>query len=180
MDEVTNLAAVVKTTLETAKQIQHEVHAFELPPPEGATAPSEMVFPFTIIKNTRKYIERIGHQINGTYGSGCYDACSVMLRRLIETLIIECFESFGIQDKIKNPNGDYMFLSDLISKMLSESKWVLGRSTKKALPKLKDIGDLSAHSRRYLAQRDDIDRLIPDIRAVVQELIILANLQHTK
>jgi hypothetical protein len=41
---------------------------------------------------------------------------------------------------------------------------------------MKNVGDLSAHNRRYNAHREDIDKLIPDLRVVVQELLTLAGL----
>ncbi len=108
---------------------------------------------------------------------GWYDACAVMIRRLIETLIIESFEKASIADKIKNDNGDFLYLKDLIAKCLSETCWNLGRGCKQALPKLKDIGDKSAHSRRFNAQRGDLDPLLKDVREVVQELIYLSGLK---
>jgi hypothetical protein len=76
-----------------------------------------------------------------------------MMRRLIETLIIEAFEHHGIAHKIKNPVGDFLHLADLVAATLSESTWNLGRNAKKALPKLKEMGDQSAHSRRFVARR---------------------------
>lgn len=99
-----------------------------------------------------------------------------MMRRLLETLIIECFESFGIAEKIKNSHGDFLMLDGLIKKTLSEQNWNLGRETRKALPKLKSIGDRSAHNRRYNAYRQDIEGLLTDFRVVCQELLYLANL----
>lgn len=168
---------IVKASLEIAKSIQGEVPSVRTPPPEGALSTSEMVFPHSLVKNTRGYIERITHQINGSYESGWYDACAVMLRRLIETLIIETFEYHKLEDKIKNSDGNYLFLKDLISITLNESSWTLGRDAKRALPRLKDIGDKSAHSRRFIAHRADIDKVIPDLRVVVQELVFLAQLQ---
>src|SRR5271169_6741499 len=100
-----------------------------------------------------------------------------MIRRLIETLIIEAFEKHKIDSQIKDGQGNFLFLSGLIPATLNETSWNLGRNTRKALPKLKDLGDLSAHSRRYNAIREDIDALIPDIRIVVQELLYLASLK---
>ena len=100
-----------------------------------------------------------------------------MMRRLIETLIIECFESHNISQNIKNQNGDFYYLSDLINRTLNETCWNLGRNTKRSLPKLKDIGDQSAHSRRFNAVREDIDKIIPQFRSVTQELTYLANLK---
>jgi len=61
--------------------------------------------------------------------------------------------------------------------MLAERTWNLSRNTKQALPKLKDVGDKSAHSRRYVAQRGDIQPLLTDIRTVVQELTYLSGLR---
>lgn len=145
-----------------------------LPPEGGLEAIGQPVIPFTLLRGTRGYLERIAHQINGTYSNGWYDACAVMIRRLIETLIIEVFEKYTIAHKIQNQNGDFYYLSDLISKTLSESAWNLSRDVKIALPKLKDIGDKSAHSRRFNAVRNDIDKINSEIRAVVQALVYLA------
>ncbi|RBP48370.1 hypothetical protein DFR28_10899 [Arenicella xantha] len=100
-----------------------------------------------------------------------------MIRRLIETLIIESFEKNNISHTIKNQTGDFFYLSDLISKTLTESSWNLSRNARQALPKLKDIGDKSAHSRRFNAVRNDIDKINPQIRVVVQELVYLAGLK---
>lgn len=148
-----------------------------LPPEGGLEAIGQAVIPFTLVRGTRGYIERIAHQINGTYTNGWYDSCAVMIRRLIETLIIEAFENQNIAGSIKNKRGDFLYLSDLISKTLSEPTWNLGRDTRQALPKLKDIGDKSAHSRRFNAVRHDIDKINPQIRVVVQELVYLSALK---
>lgn len=167
----------VQIALKIAKRIQDEVPRFERPPSETAVSPSEMVFPHSLVKGTRDYIEKIAYQINGAYGNGWYDACAVMLRRLIETLIIEAFEYHKIADKIKNENGDYLYLNNLITKTLSEPSWTLGRIARTKLRSLKDLGDQSAHSRRFIAHREDVDRISNDIRTVVQELVYLATLK---
>lgn len=65
----------------------------------------------------------------------------------------------------------------LISRTMSCKEWNLSRNTKRSLPKLKDIGDKSAHSRRFVAHRGDMERIIPDLRVVVQELIYVADLK---
>jgi len=135
------------------------------------------VISIVLVKNTRGYIEKISNQINGCYEKGWYDACAVMIRRLIETLIIEVFEKHNLSSSIKDGNGDYYFLRDLITLLLNDTSWSLGRNVKTALPHLKDIGDKSAHSRRYNAQRDDIDKIKSGLRDVVQELIYLSGLK---
>jgi hypothetical protein len=131
----------------------------------------------SLVRGTRGYIERVANQIKEAYENGWYDACAVMLRRLVETLIIEAFETHTIAAKIQNENGDFLYLRDLIDKTLEETAWNPGRNVKQALPKLKDIGDKSAHSRRYIAQRGDIQPLLTDIRPVVQELLYIASLK---
>jgi len=131
-----------------------------------------------MVQRTRGYIERVVYQINGAYENGWFDACAVMMRRLLETLIIECFEAHKIASKIKDPRtGDFYYLSDLVAKAVNESTWNLGRNTKRGLPRLKAIGDQSAHSRRYNAHREDIDKLLADFRTACQELIYLAKLK---
>jgi hypothetical protein len=161
----------------TAKAIHADLADQIGPPEEGRLASGQQVVLMSLVRGTRTYIERIANQINGAYENGWYDACAVMLRRLIETLIIETFEHHGLVAKIQNGSGDFLYLRDLIDRTLAETSWNLGRNTKQALPKLKDIGDKSAHSRRYTAQRGDIQPLLSDIRTVVQELIYLSNLK---
>lgn len=169
---------VAKFALDLAKQIQQDAPAIYLPPSEGSKPKSEMVLRHSHVNKTRGYIEKVVYQINGSYEHGWYDACAVMIRRLVETLIIETFEYHKISDKIKNPStGEFYYLKDLISLTISEKSWNLGRTTKKYLPQMKNIGDQSAHSRRYIAHRSDIDEVIPLLRIIVQELIFLSQLK---
>jgi hypothetical protein len=168
----------VKAIVDLVKKLRAEAPKRFVPPSEGTRPLNEFVLPHALVKGTRGYIERVVFQINGCYEKGWFDGCAVMMRRLIETLIIECFEKHRIADKIKNaPNGDFLFLRDLIDKLLQEPTWNLGRNAKQALSKLKDVGDQSAHSRRFNAHREDIDKIAQDFRTVCQELIYLAGLK---
>jgi hypothetical protein len=167
----------MESALRGIRQLRDGVRERNPPPEEGAPSADEPVVYFSLVRNTRGYIERVVHQINGAYTHGWYDACAVMVRRLVETLIIETFEEHKIADKIKTPKDDFLYLRDLISATLAETSWNLSRNTKQALPRLKDVGDLSAHSRRFIAQRQDIDKLMSDLRIVVQELVTLARLK---
>ena len=168
---------LAKVALTAAKAIQNEVPKRGAPPDEGLEPESEQVIAFSLARGTRGYIEKIVNQVNGCYESGWFDACAVMIRRLVETLIIETYEHHGIADTIKNPNGDFFYLSDLIDSASSETTWNLSRNAKAALPRLKSVGDLSAHSRRFIAHRSDIDTIITDLRVVIQELTYLAGLK---
>ena len=168
---------VAKSLVEIARSIQQEVPKRGRPPEEGILPDSEQVLPHSIVRGTRGYIEKVVLQINGCYEYGWFDACAVMMRRLIETLIIEAFEAHGLADRIKSPAGDFLYLRDLIDRTLAENTWNLGRNTKQALQRLKSLGDRSAHSRRYNAHRRDVEKGIDDLRDVVQELVYLAHLK---
>ena len=167
----------IESALIGVRQLRDSIRAKNPPPEEGAPSPEEPVIYFSLVRNTRWYLERLVHQINGSYCGGWYDACAVMIRRLVETLIIEVFEKHGTESKIKSTAGDFFYLRDLINALMEEKTWNLSRNAKTALPKLKEVGDLSAHSRRFIAQRQDIDKLIGDLRVVVQELVLLAHLK---
>lgn len=161
-----------------AKDLRDLIPQSFVPPSDGVKSKTEMVLANSFVKNTRGYIERVVQQINGSFEQGWYDCCAVMIRRLLETLIIESFEKYGIASKIKDTRtNDFFFLSELIPLTLSEASWNLSRNTKQAMPKLKSIGDLSAHCRRYNAHRSDIDNITQDLRVVTQELIYLAGLK---
>jgi hypothetical protein len=167
----------VRNIIATAKAIHDDLSVELGPPEEGLLSATQPVILMSLVRGTRGYIERIANQINGTYASGWYDSCAVMIRRLVETLIIEAFEHHKIVSKIQNSNGDFLYLRDLVDATLKETTWNLGRNAKQALPKLKDVGDKSAHSRRFLAQRGDIQPILADIRVVVQELLFVAELK---
>jgi len=171
------MSTIPRNSFNAAKAIQEEIHRQLGPPDEGLRAQSQRVLPISIVRGTRGYIEKVANQVNGCYEKGWYDACAVMLRRLLETLIIESFEHHGLALKIKNSTGDFFHLRDLINAALNETSWNLSRNCKQSMPRLKDVGDKSAHSRRYNAHRGDIDPLLADVRLVVQEFVYLASLK---
>ena len=134
---------------------------------------SNTLFPLEILNNSRGYIVNIGHQASECYNSELYDACLVMVIKLLETLIIECFERYSVEEKIKGKDNHYYYLNDLINKFLIEDKWSINRNTSKSLPKIKSLGDLSAHNRRFSAKRGDIDNIRIDLRIIIEDLIHL-------
>lgn len=160
--------------LELKKTIDENIK----PPSAIAVSRSEPVLYMSLVSGTRDYIERVAHQANGCYAEGWYDASAVMLRRLLETLIIECFEAHKIADRINDQSGNYYFLRDLVDRLVAEPTWTLGRNVKNVLPKLKELGDKSAHSRRFNAHREDLDKVLDALRDTVQELVSLAQFRR--
>jgi hypothetical protein len=138
---------------------------------------SDSVIPKELVSGTKNYLIDVVRQINGCYDADFFDAAGVMMRRLIETLIIEVYEYKRITGKIKDSAGNYLMLNDLIKEILKEPTITLGRNAKKGLGDAKWLGDQSAHNRRFLANQPDIDRVQPNVRILVQELLSIGNLK---
>ena len=170
-------AEVAKASLVLLKALAHDTGELRRPPDTGAAAPTDRVLPFSLVRRTRGYLEKITHQLNGSYEHGWYDACAVMMRKLIEALIIEVFEGRRMASKIQTSAGDFLTLDALIGKVIGEPTWNLSRTTKQALSDAKQLGDNSAHTRRFAAHRGDIDGLRIGFRTAVQELVDLARLR---
>ena len=142
--------------------------------------PTSDLFNLDIVANTRGYIEKVANQACVCYDLKLYDACLVMIRKMLETLIIEAFERYTIADKIKGADGNFFYLSDLIPSLLNERSWNISRNASKSIPKIKALGDLSAHNRRFIAKKDDIDKIKDDLRSVIEELVHLVDYVNWK
>ncbi|MGA2201560.1 MAG: DUF4145 domain-containing protein [Terriglobales bacterium] len=114
----------------------------------------------------RKVLE----EANRCFAENCPNACAAMLRRLVESLIIEAFEAHKIEARIKDSTGEYLELKALIGKATADADLKLSRNTKSALPNLKFLGDLSVHSRRNLIRGDDLKGIRNDARGAIEEL----------
>jgi hypothetical protein len=97
-----------------------------------------------------------------------------MIRKLVENLIIDVYESKGKQGEIQNADGDYLMLSGLVAAMLRQTHWQLQRETKRALPDIKKLGDRGARNRRYEATKQDVDNVLSGLRAAVDDMLHLA------
>lgn len=128
--------------------------------------------PLSLLENTRNYIQEIARQMCCCYDLGLSDASLVMLRKLLETLIIECFERFGISEQIQDKNRHFLFLSDLIPLYVESKSWNTSRNLKDNIKTIKTYGDLSAHNRRFIAQREDLNKIKFEARQVIQEIIL--------
>jgi hypothetical protein len=133
---------------------------------------------------TKPYIESVCRQLNGSFKSGYYDAAQVMLRRLLETLIIEAYEHLSRQGEIKNKAGNYMMLGNMVERACGEKSFndiPIGRDSKTTLKELREVGNWSAHSRAYNAVAADLTSGLKfdkrGVRLLVQELIQIAKIQ---
>lgn len=117
------------------------------------------------------YIKSIAIEINKCYQSETYISCAVMLRRLVETLIIESFEIKGDISKIQDTNNDFFNLKKLITVFLQEKLWIYSKNTRDTISKLKDLGNLSAHNRKFITRKSDIDSIYKDIRICLDDFL---------
>src|SRR6266446_10018155 len=107
------MSADLKAAVALARKLKEEAPKSFVAPPVGTRPANEYLLPFALVRGTRGYVEKVVNQVNGCYEKGWFDGCAVMMRRLVETLIIECFEHHHIDHKIKNVKGDFLrtFLS---------------------------------------------------------------------
>jgi hypothetical protein len=133
--------------------------------------------PEAVWQGTRGYITKITQQINGCYQFGFYDGAAVLVRRILETLLIECYINGGIENKIKQTDGNYVQLGEIITGAVDRSELSLGRETKHVLKDIKKSGDRSAHIRTYIACKADLDRIQAGVRVAVQDLLHLSGLK---
>lgn len=133
---------------------------------------SDALFDLSLVDVTPYYIKGTAKQMAQCYECCLYDATLVLMRKLVETLIIECFERFGIDDIIKGDNGDFLYLSDLIPKYIVSHKWNASRNLVKNIKEVKKYGDLSAHNRRFQAKKSDIDSFKFELRQTIQEMVL--------
>ncbi|MBP3609319.1 MAG: hypothetical protein J6J42_03165 [Lachnospiraceae bacterium] len=136
------------------------------------------LLPLDILDTAPYYIKLTAKQMNQCFECCLYDAVLVMMRKLVETLIIECFERYGIDENIKDDKGQFFFLSELIPRFISSDKWNVSRNLESYIKMVKKYGDLSAHNRRFLAKKSDMNDFKFEMRQVVQEIIMIIDYKN--
>ncbi len=99
------------------------------------------------------------------------------MRRLLEILLIHCFEHCGIENEAKDDEGNYLRLKSIIPKAKSRTELGLSPSSKKAMDDFRELGNLSAHRNTYSCRRDDIRTSRLEYRAIVEELLYKSGLR---
>jgi hypothetical protein len=105
--------------------------AFDAPLPEVNLDAGYL--PHEVWKDTRGYLEKVCLQLNGCYQFGFHDACSVMVRRALETLIIEAYEHLHRESEIRDADGNYFMLGELVNRSMNAGGLSMGREAKSAL-----------------------------------------------
>ncbi|MGC4030549.1 MAG: hypothetical protein QM754_02210 [Tepidisphaeraceae bacterium] len=136
-----------------------------------------------IWRGTTPYLEGVCLQLNGCHRACFYDAASVMLRRVIETLIIEAYEVNHRRAQVEDGSGNPHMLGKLVDLATASASpngvgLTLGREAKRGLHEIKKLGDRSAHNRRVLANRADMENVRSGARTAVEELLVIAGLKR--
>lgn len=142
--------------------------------------PSNDLLDLSRFEGVRGYIKFIAEEINLCYDNTAYTACSVLLRRLIETLIIEAYERKGLESKIKDVNNDYFMFAGLVQAYTKELALSPSRGIKKNLPNIKYLGDNAAHNKKFIATKKDIDELKKEILMTITELLFTIDYPNWK
>ncbi len=135
----------------------------------------ELIDPDTVA-GKRTYLERLVFQINGSDEYGFYDSTAVLLRRLIESLLVEIYIHEKRAGEIRK-DGAFLQLERLIAYVRSDQAITLSRNTPKTMTEVKQLGDTAAHDRVYITQKSDIDDLKPRYRRLLQELLSLSGIE---
>jgi len=121
---------------------------------------------------TRDYIVSLIREINASYNSSLFDGCAVLMRRIIESLIIETYVTKGFNAAIVIPGtGEFMMLKGLVGVVQAGSPVKFSRGLGKILEGIKDIGDRAAHHRTYITKKQDVDKIITEFNVALDELI---------
>lgn len=135
------------------------------------------LLPEALLHDTKRpYLLKLALQINAAYEQNLFDACALLMRRLLEILVIHCFEAKGIEAQIKDSDGDFNKLKTLINKATSSADIGLSNDVKQEIDQFRELGNLSAHRVKYSCRKQDINQRKLAYRAVIEELLYTANL----
>lgn len=124
----------------------------------------------------RPFLTRLIQQINSTYGSNCYDACAVLMRRLFEVLLILAYQNKGIEADITNPDGSHKMLEGIVKDAVQNKTLGVPKRISRNFDVFREVGNFSAHSITYTAGKLDIDKIARDYRVMMEDLYNRASL----
>ena len=118
----------------------------------------------------RGYLDQLIKQINCSYKNHCYDACAVLMRRLLEVMLVLSYQNLGIDDEIKDKTGNgYLMLEGIVNNAKNNTTLKLSR-IKSELDTFRKVGNFSAHNITYTAGVKDIDDIKLNYRVMLEEL----------
>ena len=134
--------------------------------------PSDSYLQPEILDKMPPYIVRLVPQINGSYEHEWYEGAAMVLRRLMETLIIELYSRRGWSQDVQDPGtNEFVPLKALIGKLNGDARLHMQRRTIDGLNKVKEVGDTAAHDFRIRIRKSDLDKIQSAVRLTCERLI---------
>jgi hypothetical protein len=93
------------------------------------------------------------------------------MRRLLEVMLILSYRKLGIENDIRDGNGNYQLLEGIANNAKTNGTLGLSRNSKDCLEIFRKLGNFSAHKIEYTCRREYIKPHIQEYRAVIVELL---------
>jgi len=134
------------------------------------------ILPPQLYENSRGYLEALGRQINRSYSENLFDACAVLMRRLLEILLILAFRHHE-EEALIEQEGTHVSLERIIALAKTSPKLKLSRNTRSSLDDFRTLGNFAAHKIEYTTRRGDVDKVRIEYRGTVEELFYKAGIR---
>ena len=128
-----------------------------------------------IFQGMPDYITRLVPQANGCWERGWYEGCALVLRRLVETLIIELYHQRGWIADIRDADGTFSKLQTLVDKVCGDGRIGLGKNPKRGLSEIKKFGDVAAHDHRVKVRKSDLEPQRTNLRLACERLVFITS-----
>jgi len=137
----------------------------------------DSVIPDSLLQKERAFIRSLIAQINCSYEQNLFDACAVLMRRLLEILLILSYQEQKLEAEILDANGNHKQLNSIISDAETNKRLALSKNTRETLDVFRKLGNFSAHKIYYNANRRSVESVILDYRAIIEELMYKCGLR---
>ena len=179
---ISKSSKIVKKGSDDFRLHSNTVSILEKELPEIATKSEEIIsddiiIPAALYTNTRGFIESLSMQINSSYENNIYDGCAVLMRRLLEICLILSYEKIKIESEIQDSNGNYKMLEGIVTNAVNNIVLKLSRNSKTCIEDFRELGNFSAHKIYYNAKRKDVEKVIFNYRATIEELLYKAEIK---
>ncbi len=125
-----------------------------------------------ILEKMPEYITRLVPQLNGTYQYEWYEGAAMLLRRLMETLIIELYTRRGWKKDVQDPSSnEFLMLKRLIDKLAGDARLGMQKRTIDGLRDVKELGDTAAHDFRIRIRKPDLSNIQSAVRLTCERLV---------
>lgn len=125
-----------------------------------------------ILEKMPPYIVRLVPQINGTYDNEWFEGTAMVLRRLMETLIIELYTRRGWHKEVQDHGtNEFLQFKSLIDKLNGDARLGMQKRTIDGLKSVKEVGDTAAHDFRIRIRKSDLDKIQSAVRLTCERLI---------